>query len=87
MVFQQHSMRVYHIIKYTLNKEEKEIIKREEKYWWLTGFEVGMFSKSKQLSLEIQIIFLNWKMQRAFIIMLGYAGYTTNDITTDSKKQ
>lgn len=72
-------------MKYTLNKEEKEIIKRQEKHWWLTGFDVGMFSKPEQLSLEIQITFPNYKMQRAFIIGLGYAGYTTNDVTIDNK--
>lgn len=72
-------------MKYTLNKEEKAIIKREERHWWLTGFDVGTFSQAEQLSLEVQITFPNWKMQKAFIIGLGYAGYTTNDVTIDNK--
>lgn len=72
-------------MKYILKKDGKEIIKRKEKHWWLTGFDVGIFSKAEQLSLEIQITFPNSNMQKAFIIGLGYAGYTTKDVTIVNK--
>ena len=67
-------------MEYILKKDGKRIIERKEKHWWLTGFDVGIFSEVAQLSLEIQITFPYWDMQKAFIEGLYYAGYKTNDI-------
>lgn len=67
-------------MEYILKKDGKRIIERKEKHWWLTGFDVGIFSEVDQLSLEIQITFPYWDMQKAFIEGLYYAGYKTNDI-------
>lgn len=72
-------------MQYILKKNGKKIIKRGEKHWWLTGFDVGIFSKPEQLSLEIQIIFPYWNMQKAFISGLDYAGYKANDVTIDGR--
>ena len=72
-------------MQYILKKEENQLIQREEKHWWLTGFDVGIFSKPEQLSLEIQIIFPYWNMQKAFISGLDYAGYKANDVTIDGR--
>ncbi len=40
-------------MEYILKKNGKKIIERGEKHWWLTGFDVGIFSEPEQLSLEI----------------------------------
>lgn len=67
-------------MQYTLKKDGKQVIERKEKHWWLTGFDVGIFSEPEQLSLEIQITFPYLNMQKAFIEGLYYAGYKNNDI-------
>lgn len=72
-------------MQYTLKKDGKELMKREGKHWWLTGFDVGIFSEPEQLSLDIQITFPHCDMQKAFIEGLYYAGYKTNDIMISDK--
>lgn len=44
--------------------------------WWLTGFDVGNFSKPKNLKLNMCIKFKDEEMQKAFIKALKQAGYT-----------
>lgn len=70
-------------MQYILKKDGKPIIERKEKHWWLTGFDVGIFSKPEKLTLEIQITFPYWKMQKAFVNGLYYAGYKTNEVIVD----
>ena len=70
---------------YTLKKEDKAIIERKGRHWWLTGFDVAVFSKPEQLSLELQIIFPNREMQRAFIKGLSNAGYKSQDIRVENR--
>ena len=48
--------------------------------WWLTGFDVGLFSKPKDLKLRACINFPNQEMQIAFVEGLLNAGYTKNKI-------
>lgn len=48
--------------------------------WWLTGFDIGNFSRPKDLNLKVCISFPNEKMQIAFIKGLLKAGYTLNKI-------
>ena len=67
-------------MQYTLKKDGKQIIERNEKHWWLTGFDVGIFSEPEQLSLEVQITFPYLNMQKEFIEGLYNAGYQTDDI-------
>lgn len=49
--------------------------------WWLTGFDVGKFSRPKDLMLKVCVRFPNQKMQVAFVEGLLEAGYTPNKIT------
>ena len=49
--------------------------------WWLTGFDVGRFSRPKDLALKIGIRFPNQKMQVAFVEGLLNAGYNANKIS------
>ncbi len=48
--------------------------------WWLTGFDVGLFSKPKDLTLKACVRFPNQFMQVAFVEGLLNAGYTPNKI-------
>ena len=56
------------------------IFSRYDLSWWLTGFDIGKFSKPKDLKMSICINFPNEKMQIAFIKGLLNAGYTKNKI-------
>lgn len=48
--------------------------------WWLTGFDVGKFSKPKDLTMKVCISFPNQEMQIAFVEGLLQAGYEQNKI-------
>ncbi|SFU81166.1 protein of unknown function [Clostridium sp. DSM 8431] len=72
-------------MEYTLMKNENLLIRRKEKHWWLTGFDVGTFSDTDELSLEIKITFPSLDMQKAFIEGLYQVGYNTNDIIKRGK--
>ncbi len=56
------------------------LFSRKDCSWWLTGFDVGKFSKPKDLSLKICVCFPNKKMQIAFVEGLLKAGYEANKI-------
>lgn len=53
---------------------------RKDFTWWLTGFEIGKFSKPKDLRLRICIDFPNKEMLVAFVSGLLNAGYTKNKL-------
>lgn len=56
------------------------LFSREDLSWWLTGFDVGKFSKPKDLKLKACIYFPNKEMQVAFVEGLLNAGYEQNKI-------
>lgn len=49
--------------------------------WWLTGFEVGMFSRPRDLMMMVCICFPNECMAEAFLEALIKAGYTKSNIS------
>lgn len=49
--------------------------------WWLTGFDVGMFSRPKDLIMNICICFPNECMLEAFLESLIKAGYSKSSIS------
>lgn len=53
---------------------------RKDLSWWLTGFDVFKFSKSKDLKMNVVIKFPNREMQVSFITGLLNAGYSENKI-------
>lgn len=57
---------------------------REDCGWWLTGFDVGRFSKPKDLKLKVFIQFPNQEMLYAFVKGLLKAGYTENRISVQN---
>lgn len=56
------------------------LFKRKDLSWWLTGFDVGKFSKPKDLQLKSCICFPNCEMKEAFIKGLLKAGYSKSKI-------
>lgn len=68
---------------FTLKKKERELFKRSDKHWWLTGFMLGEFSELWELSMNIQIELHNDIMLNAFIKGLINAGYAQEDIIND----
>ncbi len=64
---------------YTLYKNGEKIQQRSALHWWLTGFDVGMFSDKSELVMEIGIEFPNYVMCNAFyegLLQTGYARQT-----------
>ncbi|MFA5602273.1 MAG: DUF4474 domain-containing protein [Bacilli bacterium] len=63
------------LMSYILKKKNKVIITRNDNHWWLTGFKLGMFSKPKDLTMEISLTFKNELMRDAFINGIKEKGY------------
>ena len=66
---------------FVLKKKGKEILKREGKHWWLTGFKLGEFSDPSELTLSLSITLKDKEMCNAFIEGLKKAGYIEDEIT------
>lgn len=62
-------------ISFVLNKK-CNLFCRCDKSWWLTGFDVGNFSKPKELKMDICIRFPNSQMQLNFVNALIKNGYS-----------
>ncbi len=56
------------------------LLKRKDTSWWLTGFDIGIFSKPKNLQLKSCICFPNCEMKDAFVKGLLKAGYAKSKI-------
>ena len=52
---------------FTLYRKGKEITKVEARHWWLAIFRIGMFSKPRDLKMDIKITFPNKEMLEAFL--------------------
>lgn len=66
-------------IYFNLKIKEKELFQIKERHWWLTGFDVGVFSNPHNLSMEARIIFKNSNMRDAFLNGLKKAGYREDE--------
>lgn len=66
-------------MRFTLTKKENMLFKRKDYHWWLTGFDVGVFSKPSNLSMDIKLTFPNFEMKKAFIDGLERAGYKEDE--------
>ena len=56
------------------------LFSREDRTWWLTGFDVGEFSCPSNLAMKVCVNFPNRCMRNAFVEGLLRAGYTSNKI-------
>ena len=64
---------------FTLYKKGQEIAKIKSLHWWLATFKIGMFSKPKQLSMDIKMEFPNQEMLKAFLTSLKKKRYKQQD--------
>lgn len=62
-----------------LYKKGRIITKARAKHWWLTVFKLGMFSRPKDLSMDINLTFPNKKMLQAFLTSFKKLGYKSED--------
>lgn len=65
---------------FTLMKEERVLMKRKARHWWLTGFMLGEFSQPEELSAYLDITLKNNIMRNRFIEGLRDAGYSQDII-------
>ena len=64
---------------FTLYKKDKELTNIKSKHWWLAVFKLGMFSKPKELSMDINMTFPNKEMLESFIKSFKKLGYKEKD--------
>ena len=70
---------------YILERKGKELLRRKQLHWWLTGFSVGTFSKPKDLVLKVQLTFPTYQMRNAFLHGLSQAGYNLDEVLLNDK--
>lgn len=63
----------------TLYKKDEVITKVNAKHWWLAIFKLGMFSKPKELSMDISITFPNQEMLNAFLTSFKKLKHSSKD--------
>lgn len=64
-----------------LYKDKEVITKVNAKHWWLAVFRLGMFSWPKDLSMDINITFLDQEMLTSFLEAFKKLGYSYEDYT------
>lgn len=67
-------------MRFALYRNGEKILERGEVHWWLTGFQVGMYSEPEDLVMEIGLAFPNAMLCSAFLEGLLRAGYQRKDI-------
>lgn len=64
---------------FILYKKKEKIIDACGKHWWLARFKLGMFSKPKDLTMDIRITFPNKEMLEAFLVGIKKLKYKKKD--------
>lgn len=67
-------------MQFVLFRNDEAVLERSALHWWLTGFQVGMYSEADELTMEVRICFPNFAMCRAFCDGLLRAGYSRSAI-------
>ena len=65
---------------FNLKMNGEDLFQRHDYHWWLTGFDVGVFSSPNNLSMEVMLSFPNSNMKNAFLNGLKRIGYKDNEI-------
>lgn len=65
---------------FSLKKNGKLLFTRKELHWWLTGFVMGEFSDTDELTMDICIKFPDLSMCKAFLTGLYESGYTSTEV-------
>lgn len=64
-----------------LYKKGEVLTKVEAKHWWLAIFKLGMFSKPKDLTMDVKLTFSNQDMLHAFLKSFKKLGYKEKHYT------
>lgn len=67
------------LMSFVLKRNNRTVLKRKAKHWWLTGFRVGEFASPEELTMDIKIVFKNIDMANAFVKGLRNANYSNTD--------
>lgn len=70
---------------FILERKGKELFRRKQFHWWLTGFSVGVFSKPKDLVMKVQLTFPTYEMMNAFLHGLAQVGYNLDEVLLRDK--
>ena len=65
---------------FNLKMNGESLFQRKDYHWWLTGFDVGVFSNPNNLSMEALLSFPNSIMKNAFLKGLEEAGYKEDEV-------
>lgn len=63
------------VIEIHLTKGERQLLRRRDKHWWMTGFVLGMFSEPEELTLEVGITMKSEEMRDIFVDTITEMGY------------
>lgn len=69
-------------VSFTLYDKNHELCCVKRRHWWLTGFDVGKYSRPENLSMKVSILFPDVEMRRAFVDGLVALGYCPCDLCT-----
>ncbi|MBE5869587.1 MAG: DUF4474 domain-containing protein [Lachnospiraceae bacterium] len=61
-------------------KRDSKIAQLTGKHWWLTAFNMGCFSRPRDLTLHATLVFSSRDMAQAFVNGLLAAGYPADDL-------
>ena len=73
-------------MKFEIKKNDSSLFEMKGNHWWLTGFDVGIFSNPKTISMDIKVEFPKKKMQNAFLDGLRERGYEEKDYKVVDRK-
>lgn len=65
---------------FILYKKKQKIIEIKAKHWWLAAFRLGMFTRPKDLTMDINITFKDSLMLESFLKAFKKLGYKDKDI-------
>lgn len=68
-----------------LYKNGKYITRVHTKHWWLAVFKLGMFSRPKELSVDVNITFPTYEMLNAFLESFRKLGYKDKEFRVIDK--
>lgn len=67
-------------ISFSLEKNDKTLLVRDDRHWWLTGFKLGEFSDPSELKMKVLIALKDEMMCEAFVEGLEKTGYSKSEI-------
>lgn len=67
-------------VSFKLYDKNGELFCVKRRHWWLTGFDVGRFTRPENLAMKISILFPNAEMRESFVEGLLELGYRECDL-------